>query len=132
MSDIDLGLSPGNALNWARPDIEFYVWQSVRHLGDIVCWTISASEVDPHGWATMTNIQVDTRSYSRARASQIGDQCRRIIKALPFKPWSDGVVCSVDITDGPTWQPDTNGAPRYIARYSITTHPLGRMPTDGR
>lgn len=128
MTDFDLSLAPGNALNHARPDIEFYVWQSIRQLGDVVCWTISAGEVDPHGWATQTNIQVDSRGFNRARASQVADYCRRTIKALQFKDWSDGVVCSVDCTDGPTWQPDQNGNPRYVARYSIVTHPLQSKP----
>jgi hypothetical protein len=124
MSDLDLPLAPGNALNYARPDIEYYVWQSIRELGNVVCWTLSAGEIDPHGWATMTNIQVDASGFNRARASTLADQCRRTIKALQFQPWSDGVVCSVDCTDGPIWQPDQNGQPRYIARYSIVTHPM--------
>ena len=119
----DSQLSPGNALNYARPDIEYWVWTNVRGLGDLVCWTISAGEVDPHGWAAMSNIQVDAKARNRERAQVIADQARRIIKGLPWIEWDAGVVCSVDCTDGPTWQPDQNGAPRYVARYSITYHP---------
>jgi len=127
MSDIvlppEIANNPGNALNFSRPDIEYWVWQNVRGLGDVICWTISAGEIDPHGWATMSNIQVNTRAANRERASTIADQARRIIKALPWTEWNNGVVTSVDCTDGPLWQPDSNGAPRYITRYSIIYHP---------
>jgi hypothetical protein len=127
MSDIQLppeiANEPGNALNFSRPDIEYWVWQNVRGLGDIVCWTIGTSEVDPHGWASVSSIQVDAKARNRDRASTIADQARRIIKSLPWTEWDGGVIGAVDCTDGPLWQPDQNGTPRYVARYSITYHP---------
>lgn len=117
---------PPDALDRPRPDIERHVWLAIRALGNVITWNYGDSEVDPHGWATMTQLQVDCRGPNRNRAWQMADQARRIIKKLPWAEWDEGVVCSVDCVDGPRWLPDENGGPRYIARFSIAYHPIQR------
>jgi len=122
---VTLPLPPGHdpALDYSRPDVELLVWQTVSPLGGVVSWAYSASEGDPPGWVSTTDIQVDTRASSRHEASLRADQARRAVCALPAANWAGGGVCRVDVTEGPLWLPDPDGAPRYVVRFAITAVP---------
>lgn len=112
------------ALNYPRPDFELLLYQTVQPLGGTVTWAYSATEGDPPGWLFTAHVQVDCRASSRADASARADQARRAICALPAGSWPGGVVNSVEVTEGPLWAPDPDGAPRYVARYAVTGHPV--------
>lgn len=118
-----------DALFLSRPDIEHFVWRLISRLSkaNIILWTYGISEVDRQpGWAISTFLQVDTRGPNRERALVLADESRRLIKALPWIYWDGGIVAAVDLLDGPRWEPDQDGMPRYVARYSIVTHPHQR------
>ncbi|MDR1999457.1 MAG: hypothetical protein LBQ06_05895 [Frankiaceae bacterium] len=120
-----LTLPPGSdpALAYARPDVERIVLDTIKPLGGVVTWSFAAGEGDPPGWLFTMNLQVDIRAHRRAACAARADMARRAICALPWGDQSRGVVNRVDVTEGPFWQPDENGAPRYVARYAITCHP---------
>jgi hypothetical protein len=122
---------PPDALLVPRADIEHFVWQQVRHLGRVIVWSYSATELDPHGWAATNMLQVDCTGPTRERAYTMADTARRTIKMLPWKKDTRVVVCSVDCVDGPRWLPDDNAAPRYVARYRVVHHPRRVMTWGG-
>jgi hypothetical protein len=105
------------------PDIEYWAWLNVRHLGRITVAMFGASEVDGWGWARSVSLQVDCRAANRARCVAMADQARRLIMALPWTPWVDGVVASADCTDGPYWLAAEDGQPRYVLRFVLVVHP---------
>lgn len=130
---LELSLPPGAdpALSFARPDVEKIVYDQVKPLGGVITWTYTSGEGQPRGWLFTLNIQVDVRAHNRASALQRADACRRAICALPWSnQWERGVIATVDVTDGPFWLPDDNGAPRYVARYAITCHPHRHHPSE--
>lgn len=112
-----------DVLTYARPDVEKLVWQTVQPFGGTLTWAYNAGEQDLRGWLTTVNIQVDVRAGRKADAYRRADQVRRAVCSLPWADWSEGVVVSVDATEGPFWLPDGDGAPRYVARYAVTVHP---------
>jgi hypothetical protein len=116
--------SPDPVLDYARPDVERYVWSSVRDLGGVQTWCYTAAEGELPGWLAVVYVQVDVRAGRKGDAYRRADQVRRALCALPFAYWPDGVVTRVDTTEGPFWMPDDDGAPRYVARYAVTVHPL--------
>jgi hypothetical protein len=118
-------LPPGAdpALAIARPNVERLVWETVKPLGGAVTWAYSATEGDPPSWLFTCHVQVDIRASTRSGASARADEARRALCALPWADWPGGVIARVDVTDGPFWLPDESGAPRYVARYSLTAHP---------
>ncbi len=124
-SMLELALPDGAdpVLQYARPDVEQLVYETVRPLGGIVTWADSAGERDLPGWTVRTLVQVDVRAHRKSAASQRADVVRRAVCALPWASWPDGVIVRVDTIEGPFWLPDENGAPRYVARYAVWSHP---------
>jgi len=122
-----LPLPPGHdpVLDYPRPNVELLVWQTVSPLGGVVTWAYSSTEGDPPGWLSVLSIQVDCRASSRQLASDRADMARRAVCALPSASWAGGVINRVDVTEGPLWAPDPDGAPRYVVRFDITAHPRG-------
>jgi hypothetical protein len=114
------------ALDYPRPDVEALVWDTVRSLGGCTTWAYSSGDQTraPAGWLSIVSVQVDVRARSKHAAFQRADQARRLILALPYSAWDDGVVADVVNLDGPFWLPDTDGCPRYVARYEVRVHPL--------
>ena len=122
---LELSLPPGvdPVLSYARPDVEQLVYQTVKPLGGVITWAYGAGEGPFDGWQTTLNIQVDVRAHRKSAALARADACRRALCALPWVEWPDGVIVRVDVTEGPYWLPDANGAPRYVARYAVMAHP---------
>lgn len=118
-------LPPDPALAYARPDVELLAWQTVSPLGGTQSWSYTATEGDPPGWLCTVHVQVDCRAKTRGAASANADAARQALCALPWQDWPGGVVARVEVTEGPFWLPDPDGAPRYVARYAITAHPRG-------
>jgi hypothetical protein len=126
MLELSLPAGADPTLSYARPDVEKLVHDTVKPLGGMISWAYTVTEGEFRGWQFTVNVQVDTRSHRKTAALARADVCRRAICALPWADWADGVIVSVDVTEGPFWLPDDNGAPRYVARYAIQAHPHGR------
>jgi hypothetical protein len=112
------------ALEYPRPDVEALVWKTVRDLGSITSWAYTALSLPaPAGWLSAVSVQVDARGNSKAATYARADRARRRVQALVEVDWPDGVVSSVEVVEGPFWNPDVDGAPRYTARYEVRVHP---------
>lgn len=143
----DLELPPGAdpVLRYARPDVVELVYRAIKPLGGVVTWEYTAADggasgygrtgggvpIPPGlaGWLVTVSLQVDIRAHNKAAARRRADAARRAICALPWAEWSGGVIARADVLEGPFWLPDENNAPRYVARYAITAHPV---PTPRR
>lgn len=110
-------------LRFARPAVELAVRGAVRNRGGTVTWCYAATEGQPRGWLSVVDVQVDVRANSKRSAWRRADACRRAVCLLPWQSEPRGVIASVDVTGGPFWLPDTDGRPRYVARYAIGAHP---------
>jgi hypothetical protein len=127
---VELPAGADPVLGYAAPDVEQLVFEAIRPLGGVITWSYTAGPGDPAGWLWTVSIQVDIRAHSRGAASARADAARRVVCALPWAAWPDGVISRVDVIEGPFWMPDQGGAPRYVARYAITAHPARvRQPT---
>jgi hypothetical protein len=124
----EVPLPPGAdpALAYPRADVEWIVYQAVRDLGGTVDWALSATERDPRTWITVTGVQVDVRAATKGLAADRADLVRRAVAALPWAAAASGVVAAVDVLAGPFWEPDATGAPRYVVRFGVTSHPPRR------
>jgi hypothetical protein len=122
----EVPLPPGAdpALAYPRADVEWIVYTAVRDLGGTVDWSLAATEMDPRTWITVTGVQVDVRAATKGLAADRADLVRRAVAALPWSAAASGVVAAVDVLGGPFWEPDPTGAPRYVVRFGITSHPL--------
>jgi hypothetical protein len=122
-------MAPDPILAYPRPDVEALVFATAKPFGGVVTWAYAAQESGGlPGWLTATSVQVDVRAGSREAARARADEIRRAVCALPFAPWDEGVVARVNVTEGPFWFPDPDGAPRYVARYEVLAHPLPAQP----
>ena len=110
-------------LRFARPAVELAVRDAVRSRGGAVTWCYAATEGQPRGWLSVVDVQVDVRANSRSSAWRRADACRRAVCLLPWHSEPRGVIAGVDVTNGPFWLPDSDGRPRYVARYAISAHP---------
>jgi hypothetical protein len=122
----EVPLPPGAdpALAYPRADVEWIVYQAVRDLGGTVDWSLAAEERDPRTWVTVSGVQVDVRAASKGMAADRADLVRRAVAALPWAAAASGVIAAVDVLGGPYWEPDPTGAPRYVVRFAVTSHPL--------
>jgi hypothetical protein len=107
-----------------QPDLEAWVWATVRDMGDVTSFAYAATQLDPAGWLYAHFIQIDARHNRKQRASDLAERIRQRIVALPGVPWPDGAICYCQPVEGPFWLPDEDGTPRYTARYEIRVHPL--------
>lgn len=112
-----------------QPDLESFVYEQLSVLTGVTSFAFAAMQMDAPGWIYAHSIQVDARAGRKSAARDLAEKARQIIMALPGQPWADGVVCYVQATDGPFWQADPNGGPRYTARYEIRVHPARRAVT---
>jgi hypothetical protein len=110
-------------LDYARPDVEALVHAVVQPYGGVVSWATTAEDRDLPGWLAAVTVQVDVKAGRKAECFRKADLIRRAVCALPWADWPDGVVARVDTTEGPFWLPDSDGAPRYVARYVVVVHP---------
>lgn len=112
------------ALDFAAPDVEALVWETVRDLRSVTSFAYSSVPLPaPAGWLTAVSVQVDVRGATKAATFVRADQARRRLLALPWSDWPGGVVTRVDVTEGPFWNPDPDGAPRYTVRLEVRAHP---------
>lgn len=105
-----------------QPDVEAHVWASVRHLPGVTSFLYQQTRLWP-GWVVAAQLQVDARAPRKQRARDLAEDARVIIEALPAAPWDGGVVSHVIVREGPQWEPDDDGGPRYYARYELRVHP---------
>jgi len=125
-----LPLPPGHdpTLDYARPDMELLVWETISPLGGCASWAYSITDSpepwNGTSWLSTTYVQVDCRAGSRHDAHERAKAARQAICALPWaSSWPHGRVCNVVVEEGPFWLPDPDGAPRYVARYALSAHP---------
>ncbi len=111
----------------AQPDLEAWVWANISAVPGVTSFCFSAIRDWPF-WLVAYAIQVDARASTKAGARDRAEQVRLIIDGLPYVDWADGVVAYAQPTDGPFWLPDSDGEPRYCARYDIRAHPLQVVP----
>lgn len=105
-----------------QPDLEAWVWSNVGGLPGVTSFAYAATQMWP-GWVYAHFVQVDARAKRKSAASDLAEQVRQIICALPDEDWPQGTVCYVQPVEGPFWLPDDDGLPRYCARYEIRVHP---------
>jgi hypothetical protein len=106
-----------------QPDLEAWVWANIRDLGNVTSFAYSAVQTERLGWVYAWFVQVDARHNRKDRARDLAERARQVICALPGEPWPEGTICYVQAVEGPFWQPDDDGHPRYTARYEIRVHP---------
>jgi hypothetical protein len=109
------------------PDVEAWVWANIRQLPGVTSFTYSVQHGWPH-WLVAHFLQIDARAKSKQAASDLAEQVRQIVCALPGVPWAEGVCSYVQPVEGPFWMADPDGGPRYCARYEIRAHPLPVVP----
>jgi hypothetical protein len=106
----------------AQPDIEAFLWSQIGGLSGVTSHEYAAAPIFP-GWLVAHSLQVDCRAKRKQAARDLAETVRQIVVALPDAAWAEGVVATVDVLDGPFYQPDDDGLPRYVARYEIRAHP---------
>lgn len=106
-----------------QPDLEAWVWQHIGGLAGVTSFAYAAAQQDHTGWVYVHHIQVDARAKRKAAARDLAEQARQVITGLAAIPWPDGVLVYCQPTEGPSWLPDPDGLPRYVARYEIRVHP---------
>lgn len=109
------------------PDVEAWVWDNIGQLPGVTSFMYAAVHGWPH-WLVAYSVQIDARAKTKQAASNVAEQVRQIICALPGVAWPEGVVSYCQPVEGPFWNPDPDGGPRYCARYEIRAHPLQVAP----
>lgn len=114
-------------LDYARPDVEALVWDTIKALArnkDITSWAYAANDPrTPAGWLSITSVQVDVRARYKQAAAAKADTVRRLLLGLPHQPWDGGVIARVNIVEGPFYLADVDGRPRYTLRCDVFAHP---------
>ena len=103
-------------------DIEAHLYSLLKPLGGIHVWQFDAGSTWPHV-ATVASLQVDVRASSKRAARDRAYEALGVALNLPWLPWDAGVVAKVDTVAGPSWEPDPDGAPRYLFRVNVTHRP---------
>lgn len=111
----------------AHPNIESHVWAQLKPLGGVRSW-VDATTIDYPPWQTRYEFQVDARGSDRGIARDRAWAACYVMLRLPEIPWDEGVITYVQPTIGPSWFPDGDGPPRYVARYEVRCHPAGFVP----
>jgi hypothetical protein len=110
-----------------QPDLEAWVWANIKGLGGVTSFSYTAL-TSAGGWVVAHYVQIDARAKSKKAASDLAEEARQLVAALPEVPWTEGTVCYVRAVEGPFWLPDDDGSPRYVARYEIRVHPRRTAP----
>lgn len=105
-----------------QPDIEAWVWANIRHLPGTTSFCFAQTRRWP-GWVVAAHVQVDSRAPRKQAARDAAEEARIVIEGLTGADWPDGVVSHVIVAEGPQWEPDEDGSPRYFARYELRAHP---------
>lgn len=102
----------------APPDLESHVHDLLDALGGIRVWAYD-SRPAMNGILEVTNLQVDVRAASKKSARDRAYAARALLLGLPGEAWDAGLVSEVTVVSGPLWQPDQDGAPRYVIRVAV-------------
>lgn len=102
----------------APPDLEAHVLSVLDALGGIRVWAYD-SRPAMHAILEQTNLQVDVRAAKKKTARDRAYAARALLLGLALQPWDDGLVSEVTVVSGPLWQPDQDGAPRYVIRVAV-------------
>ena len=116
-------MSSALAAGYRYPDVEAHLTEALKVAGftGVRVWTVDVLTGYPH-WVAVHQVQIDTRASSKAAAH---DRAWNVAgTVLDAATWDDGILAAADVVSGPSWLPDENGAPRYVARYEFTVHPL--------
>lgn len=111
-----------------HPDIEAFVWAQIKRIPGVQSW-LYASVYEWPGWQYRHSLQVDVRSQRRRVARDRAEEVRLIICALSDVDWPEGVVTYCQPTEGPFYDPDDDGTPRFVARYEVRVHPRASFDT---
>jgi hypothetical protein len=102
----------------APPDLEAHVLTVLDALGGIRVWAYD-SRPAVQNILEVTNLQVDVRAASKKTARDRAYTARALLLGLPVEAWDAGLVSEVTVVSGPLWQPDQDGAPRYVIRVAV-------------
>lgn len=105
-------------------DAEAWAFALLKDLGGISVWAYDSGTVWPYR-VEETALQVDVRASSKQRARDRAYEARGRLFDPQNHMLDGGVVAGVEVVSGPSWLPDDNGAPRYVLRVSVRTHPQG-------
>lgn len=100
------------------PDVEALALTTLQDLGGIKVWAYDSAP-GQHAITEATSLQVDVRAGTKKSAHDRAYTARSRLLALPGAVWDAGTVHRVDVESGPLWQPDQDGAPRYILRVTL-------------
>lgn len=103
-------------------DAEAWAFGLLRDLGGISVWSYDSGTTWPYRLET-TSLQVDVRASSKQRARDRAYEARGRLFDTTNHALEGGVVAAVEVVTGPYWLPDDNGAPRYVLRVTVATHP---------
>ena len=109
-------------IDYPPPDVEANLVETIKAAGftGVRVFTVDVTTGYPH-WVTDQIVQVDCRASDKQKA--YAKAWAVLSTILTPTTWRDGVLSHVAVASGPSWQPDENGAPRYVARYILTVHP---------
>lgn len=103
-------------------DAEAWAFALLKDLGGISVWAFDSGTTWPFRVET-TSLQVDVRASGKQRARDRAYEARgRLFDPANHTP-DGGVIAAVDVVTGPFWLPDDNGAPRYVLRVTVASHP---------
>ena len=103
------------------PDVEALAYTLLKDLGGINVFAYDASTPWPNV-TDIVSVQVDVRASNKKRARDRAYEARQRLLRLPF----DGTnsVSRVEVTSGPAWLPDEDGAPRYVISTNIAVRAM--------
>ena len=110
------------AVAYPHPDVEAVAFALLKPLGGVTLWTYDVQE-STYGWLTTHAIQVDVRASDKKRCHDRAWTARASLLDLAGSAVEGGYCVDVSVVSGPSWLPDENGAPRYVARYALTVRP---------
>ena len=116
------GTGSAIAKGYLPPDVEAHLTGLIEGAGVTGCrvFTVDVTALWPE-WVTSHVVQVDARASDKQKAHDKAWEVARLVMASTAI--EGGTITNVGIASGPSWIPDENGAPRYVARYIFTVHP---------
>lgn len=106
-----------------QPDIEAHLWEQIKTLPGVTSFCFAAVPMALVPWQVAYSVQVDIRGDTKQATRETAEQARQIMWGIAAVPWAEGVISYVQITEGPFWNPDDDGSPRYLMRAEIRAHP---------
>lgn len=101
------------------PDVEALVYAALADLGGIRVFAYDSGSAAPFV-VEATSLQVDVRASSKQKARDRAYVARDRVCNLPASQSPGHILRHVNLVAGPLWQPDEDGAPRYVLRVTVT------------